>query len=317
MGGDSLSNPKTWVPYMNPKDCSQGFCSLYCPQWCYIVFPPPPSFQFPAENSNPRFSPLVIAIIGILASSFVLVSYYALISNFCRKRGSSRRTENHDPGVEMEENNLDHPNHETWYFATNGLDESVVKSIAVCKYKKGDGLVEGTECSVCLNEFQEDESLRILPKCTHAFHINCIDTWLSSHSNCPLCRANIGFVNSLPVLLPPIEIESESLSRRDQENDNHEALEARETRNLMGDVMIEIREEGARRVRRSLSMDNMGQTRVSILDILGINEDKEVQIDGVGSSKGEMSSHKYKALHCVMKRSFSSGRFLFTRVGRG
>jgi hypothetical protein len=67
----------------------------------------------------------------------------------------------------------------------------VISSIAVCKYKKNEGLIEGTECSVCLNEFQENETLRLLPKCSHAFHIPCIDTWLRSHTNCPLCRANI------------------------------------------------------------------------------------------------------------------------------
>lgn len=44
---------------------------------------------------------------------------------------------------------------------------------------------------MCLSEFQEDESLRLLPKCNHAFHIPCIDTWLRSHTNCPLCRASI------------------------------------------------------------------------------------------------------------------------------
>uniref|UniRef100_A0A9I9CZS5 RING-type E3 ubiquitin transferase n=1 Tax=Cucumis melo TaxID=3656 RepID=A0A9I9CZS5_CUCME len=37
----------------------------------------------------------------------------------------------------------------------------------------------------------EDEMLRLLPKCSHAFHIGCVDTWLRTHTTCPLCRAHI------------------------------------------------------------------------------------------------------------------------------
>ncbi|KAE8671512.1 putative F-box family protein [Hibiscus syriacus] len=61
----------------------------------------------------------------------------------------------------------------------------------VFKYKKDERLIEGSECSVCLNEFQEDESPRLLPKCSHGFHLAYIDTWLRSHQNCPLCRAPV------------------------------------------------------------------------------------------------------------------------------
>ncbi|XP_022740149.1 RING-H2 finger protein ATL52-like [Durio zibethinus] len=81
---------------------------------------------------------------------------------------------------------LDNP---IWYAV--GLQQSVIDSITVFKYKKDEGMIEGTECSVCLNEFQEDVSLRLLPKCSHAFHLPCIDTWLRSHKNCPLCRAPV------------------------------------------------------------------------------------------------------------------------------
>ncbi|KAE9615482.1 putative transcription factor C2H2 family [Lupinus albus] len=75
--------------------------------------------------------------------------------------------------------------------SSSGLHEPIISAIIVCKHKKGEGLTEGTECSVCLSEFQEDESLRLLPKCHHAFHLPCIDTWLASHTNCPMCRAPI------------------------------------------------------------------------------------------------------------------------------
>ncbi|EFJ19341.1 hypothetical protein SELMODRAFT_39719, partial [Selaginella moellendorffii] len=49
-----------------------------------------------------------------------------------------------------------------------------------------------SDCAVCLGDFQEGEDVKILPKCGHGFHVECIDTWLSIHSNvCPLCRAQV------------------------------------------------------------------------------------------------------------------------------
>ncbi|THU48847.1 hypothetical protein C4D60_Mb06t03300 [Musa balbisiana] len=39
--------------------------------------------------------------------------------------------------------------------------------------------------------FEADDKLRLLPKCSHAFHVQCIDTWLLSHSTCPLCRRSL------------------------------------------------------------------------------------------------------------------------------
>ncbi|MCL7023502.1 hypothetical protein MKW94_013670 [Papaver nudicaule] len=47
------------------------------------------------------------------------------------------------------------------------------------------------DCAVCLCEFEDDDKLRLLPKCSHAFHLECIDTWLLSHSTCPLCRDSL------------------------------------------------------------------------------------------------------------------------------
>ncbi|OMO99798.1 Zinc finger, RING-type [Corchorus capsularis] len=191
----AASSPNPWSPYDAYKDCSQRLCSIYCPQWCYLIFPPPPPFNIDDDenNSGTDFSPLIIAVIGILASAFILVSYYTIISKYCRRR---RQT---NSSLEFNESR-DEMNHDGLQAAASeGLDESVIKSITVCKYKKNENLVEGTDCSVCLSEFQEDENLRLLPKCNHAFHVPCIDTWLKSHSSCPLCRAYIGSTtNSLP-----------------------------------------------------------------------------------------------------------------------
>ncbi|KAL9327266.1 hypothetical protein ACSQ67_007911 [Phaseolus vulgaris] len=49
---------------------------------------------------------------------------------------------------------------------------------------------EDCTCAVCLGDFEEGEELRTLPECMHSFHVACIDTWLSSSSSCPVCRAH-------------------------------------------------------------------------------------------------------------------------------
>ncbi|KAM3357722.1 RING-H2 finger protein ATL51 [Capsicum galapagoense] len=196
----SVGNTNPWAPYDSYKDCSQGICSVYCPQWCYFLLPPPPPDDDASDDSATAFSPLIIAIIGILASAFLLVSYYTIITKYCRRR------RDRNAASELEANRNEAPQ-DQWQLATAGLDESTIKSITVCRFKKGEGLVEDTECAVCLSEFQEDENLRLLPKCSHAFHLPCIDTWLKSHPNCPLCRANVvspPSTSPTPSLPPPL-----------------------------------------------------------------------------------------------------------------
>ncbi|KAI9108365.1 hypothetical protein K1719_020556 [Acacia pycnantha] len=43
-------------------------------------------------------------------------------------------------------------------------------------------------CSICLGEYQPQDTLRTIPDCNHYFHANCIDSWLHMNATCPLCR---------------------------------------------------------------------------------------------------------------------------------
>ncbi|KAL2924560.1 E3 ubiquitin-protein ligase ATL6 [Bienertia sinuspersici] len=80
-----------------------------------------------------------------------------------------------------------------------GLDQSVLDTYPKFLYSdvKELKIGKGTlECAVCLNEFEDKETLRLLPVCDHVFHPECIDAWLSGHTTCPVCRANLVPVNN-------------------------------------------------------------------------------------------------------------------------
>eukprot|EP00249_Psilotum_nudum_P010940 c22861_g1_i2 orf=866-1957(+) len=68
-----------------------------------------------------------------------------------------------------------------------GLEKAVIDTLPTFTYE-GPRTGDVLECAVCLCEFKENEKGRLLPKCNHSFHIECIDMWFHSHSTCPLCR---------------------------------------------------------------------------------------------------------------------------------
>ncbi|XWS16098.1 hypothetical protein CRYUN_Cryun34aG0056400 [Craigia yunnanensis] len=70
---------------------------------------------------------------------------------------------------------------------TKGLDPTILASLPVLMFRQKE-FKEGLECAVCLCELVEGEKARLLPKCNHGFHVDCIDMWFQSHSTCPLCR---------------------------------------------------------------------------------------------------------------------------------
>ncbi|XP_028185944.1 RING-H2 finger protein ATL43-like [Glycine soja] len=68
-----------------------------------------------------------------------------------------------------------------------GIDWSMVESLPNFKFRVLRGQKEGLNCAVCLNKFKVAKVLRLLSKCKHAFHVECVDSWLDVHSMCPLC----------------------------------------------------------------------------------------------------------------------------------
>ncbi|KAM3375829.1 RING-H2 finger protein ATL16 [Capsicum galapagoense] len=280
----------------------------------------------PSSSSHAGFPIIVIAIIGILATGLLLVSYYIFVIKCClnwhridllRRFSFSRRQGVEDPLTAYspaEEN--------------RGLDESVIRSIPIFQYKKREGkdavfgekTRSSCECAVCLNDFQDNEKLRIIPSCAHIFHIDCIDVWLQKNANCPLCRTNISS-NKLSISSTSRDFPNDNFTGRDEDYVVIEIAENSPTlsghfsispssrknssnisRNLissMGDECIDIKKKdehfAVQSIRRSFSMDSAADRQL-YLTVQEIVQQQRVP----DHSLGECSSAR------VIKRSFFS-----------
>jgi E3 ubiquitin-protein ligase EL5 len=74
---------------------------------------------------------------------------------------------------------------------TRGVDPELLRSLPVTVYRAKGASSEAEECAVCLAALEDGEAARFLPRCGHGFHAECVDTWLASHTTCPLCRLTV------------------------------------------------------------------------------------------------------------------------------
>ncbi|KAK4791025.1 hypothetical protein SAY86_031438 [Trapa natans] len=132
---------------------------------------------------------MVIAIITL----FIVVAFIMFLHLYARwfwwyveepseavnQRNRRRRRFVFAPGQEL-----------TTVAARRGLDPSVLRALPVVVFPLEE-FKEGLECAVCLSELVEGEKARVLPKCSHGFHADCIDTWFQSNTTCPLCRNSV------------------------------------------------------------------------------------------------------------------------------
>jgi len=50
---------------------------------------------------------------------------------------------------------------------------------------------QGDICTICQDDIDINQELRILDHCSHSFHRDCIDTWLQGNVHCPTCRHDV------------------------------------------------------------------------------------------------------------------------------
>ncbi|WOK95422.1 RING-H2 finger protein ATL46-like [Canna indica] len=175
---------------------------------------PPPT---PSSPTSTRISPAVLFTIVILTLIFFISGLLHLFVRFLIKKrpssspsstsssphynGRRRAAELSGDGTGALQRQL----RQLFHLHDSGLDQSFIDALPLFLYREILGSKDPFDCAVCLCEFEPDDKLRLLPVCGHAFHLNCIDTWLLSNSTCPLCRGAI-FVQGLTVENPIFDI---------------------------------------------------------------------------------------------------------------
>ncbi|MCJ1350196.1 MAG: hypothetical protein MMC33_000177 [Icmadophila ericetorum] len=81
-------------------------------------------------------------------------------------------------------------------------------------------------CTICLEDFLDNESLvRKLP-CGHIYHLHCIDTFLQTRSSlCPICKSRVLPVRYCPVKVTNGMVRKERLIRRMRERVTIESVD--------------------------------------------------------------------------------------------
>ncbi|KAF5739490.1 E3 ubiquitin-protein ligase ATL6-like [Tripterygium wilfordii] len=153
----------------------------------------------PDPYSYAKFSPSMAIIIVSLISAVFLMGLFVICIRQCSNSRNGSGSVRPATGRSRR--------------AARGLDPAVIENLPTFPYSEVKELKIGKgalECAVCLMEFEDDETLRLIPKCDHVFHTDCIDAWLGSHTTCPVCRANlVPELSELVPNLPDSDLESD------------------------------------------------------------------------------------------------------------
>ncbi|KAL0311970.1 UNVERIFIED_CONTAM: E3 ubiquitin-protein ligase ATL42 [Sesamum radiatum] len=173
----------------------------------------PPSNQGDINPLHPSMAVVLVVLSIMFCITFLIVAY----AKFCQRLEPYHANEVQEPGGIVRSRSR-----------FSGIDRTVIESLPFFRFSSLRGSKEGLECAVCLSRFEDAEILRLLPRCRHAFHMNCIDKWLENHSSCPLCRykfdvgdlKNLTYTNSFRN--PRTSAEEPNLEFFIQREPNHE-----------------------------------------------------------------------------------------------
>ncbi|KAF1870509.1 hypothetical protein Lal_00003715 [Lupinus albus] len=158
-------------------------------------------------SSSPKPSPsstiytiplLYYGLVVIGTAAILLVIYNFIIIKCCNNRVQTQPSQasGHSRSlVELvvnESRNFNNNSQKRNFFSISSFEykKEVVVGNEGGKEKQQGG-VDDYECPICLSFYEEGDEVKNLPLCKHSFHAICIDMWLYSHFDCPICRTPV------------------------------------------------------------------------------------------------------------------------------
>ncbi|XP_047312448.1 RING-H2 finger protein ATL32-like [Impatiens glandulifera] len=165
----------------------------------------PASSQYPYKNLNSSMTIIIVIFVVI----FFLIALMSIYIRHCFDNNEEWSSSS----------NSTHQRSSTTRFwkRNQGLDTSLVESFPTFSFseikdrKIGNAAAASLECAVCLNELDDGEILRLLPKCGHVFHRDCIDNWIVSHNTCPVCRTDLSKKNTARIVDSTTDVVGETV----------------------------------------------------------------------------------------------------------
>ncbi|GMI67692.1 Arabidopsis toxicos en levadura 6 [Hibiscus trionum] len=189
-----------------------------------------------------NFNPSMIIVVLVLVGAFFLVGFLSVYIRRCNEAHAMATAAAASSAQGCR---------------SKGLDPAVTESFPIFMYSYVKDLKLGKaalECAVCLSEFGDDETLRLIPKCSHVFHLDCIDAWLANYVTCPVCRAKLTL--DCGDKGEPVESSSNVTELNSNDSNNESSPRTTQRAEEKNELVIQINEEISPKIKGKLPRSN-------------------------------------------------------------
>jgi E3 ubiquitin-protein ligase ATL10/75/76/77/78 len=155
------------------------------------LFPPAPPSTSQGSYLSRAFNSNVMVVLAVVLFALVVVAVLNTLARCRIIRRLRMQQQLPSPESQQQQQQQQQRHHK-------GLEKAEIEALPVITYGVDSSKLNVEEldvgshdCVVCLSEYQKGEKLRLLPLCNHGFHLDCIETWLSLHTSCPVCRHGV------------------------------------------------------------------------------------------------------------------------------